>query len=226
MSAKTGTMNLKDAFAYMNFLSQQLREAYSLIDSGNERLDVTPLNANFSYILEKRIVRRFSLVNPDLEDSESTIEKRLDYDITADELIMSLEAIRAEREKCALAISSAKKKLPRDLDAEISLNKERHELINTYRSLLLRRNSRAEIMDKSFKFDNDGRQTVYSVPATVCATVEFDRGEVRRRSEELSRTAKEVSGWIDCALVTTEVDFTPAWDVNDGLEDIVRSIRK
>lgn len=226
MSQIAETMNLKDAFAYMNFLNQQFRLTCSLLNEGNERLESTPLSANYSYVLNKRVIRRFSAVNPELEDTESVIEKRLDYDVTADELIAFLETVRAERERCALAISAAKKKLPRDLDVEISLNKERHEVINAYRDLIAMRSARVEIMDKSFKFDNDGRQTIYNFPATLSSTVDFDREELRRRAEELSRTAKEVSGWIDRALVTTEVDFVPAWDTGDSFEDIVKGAAK
>lgn len=222
MSFKTETMNLKDAFAYMNFLNQQFRFAISLLDQDNERLEFTSLSSNSSYLLEKRILRKYSLVYRDLENVESVIEKQLDYDITADELIDFLERVRAEREKCALAISVAKKKLPRDLDIEISLNKERHQLINEYRRLIDMRASKAEIMDKSFKFDNDGRQTVYNVPATVYAEVGFDRDEVRRKADELSKTAKEVSNWIDRALVTTDVELVPVWDINDSFESMVK----
>ena len=131
-----------------------------------------------------------------------------------------------ERERCALAISAAKQKLPRNLDLEISLNKERHDLIKKYRSLLDLRNLRRDYMDTSYKFDIDGRQTAYNVPATVISTISFDRNAVRSKAEELTQQAKAASAWIDKALVTTDVDFVSRWNISDEFETIVAGVRE
>lgn len=156
-----------------------------------------------------------------MEDTQEDVEDLRSYSVTGDELILFLDEARRERERCALAISAAKQKLPRNLDLEISLNKERHELIKKYRSLLDLRNLRRDYMDTSYKFDIDGRQTAYNVPATVISTISFDRNAVRSKAEELTQQAKAASAWIDKALLTTDVDFVPRWNISDEFETIV-----
>ena len=98
-----------------------------------------------------RKVLRYSEVNSGMEDTQEDVEDLRSYSVTGDELILFLDEARRERERCALAISAAKQKLPRNLDLEISLNKERHELIKKYRSLLDLRNLRRDYMDTSYK---------------------------------------------------------------------------
>ena len=161
-----------------------------------------------------------------MEDTQEDVEDLRSYHGTGDELILFLDEARRERERCALAISAAKQKLPRNLDLEISLNKERHELIKKYRSHLDLRNLRRDYMDTSYKFDIDGRQTAYNVPATVISTISFDRNAVRSKAEELTQQAKAASAWIDKALVTTDVDFVPRWNISDEFETIVAGVRE
>ena len=225
MSANTETMNLKDAFAYMNFLSTAIQTARDLLTPASPRYDVRTISTdNYLYTLRK--ILRYSTVNSGMEDTEADVEDLRSYNVTGDELILFLDEARIEREKCALAISAAKQKLPRNLDLEISLNKERHDLIRKYRSLLDLRNIRKDYMDTSYKFDIDGRQTAYNVPATVISTISFDRNAVRSKTEELTQQAKSASAWIDKTLVTTDVDFDPRWNISDEFEVIVASVRE
>lgn len=225
MPINSEPMNLKDAFAYMNFLTTKASEAAYCLRPSPEQPD-SMITSNKDFIYDKRVTFRYSKVNSELQDSEAKAENMRLYNVTADQLVAFLDAVRLEKESCALAIAAAKKSLPRDLDVEISLNKERHELLRQYRALLDVRNVRVDTMDRGFKFDNDGRQTAYSVPVTITQTISFDREDVRRRTEELTVLAKSTSSWIDRALVTTEVDFTPRWSANDSFEAIVASAGK
>ena len=225
MSVNTEPMNLKDAFAYMNFLSTSMQTARDLLSPVSPRLDVRTISSD-NYLYTSRKVLRYSEVNSGMEDTQEDVEDLRSYSVTGDELILFLDEARRERERCALAISAAKQKLPRNLDLEISLNKERHDLIKKYRSLLDLRNLRRDYMDTSYKFDIDGRQTAYNVPATVISTISFDRNAVRSKAEELTQQAKAASAWKDKALVTTDVDFVPRWNISDEFETIVASVRE
>ena len=212
MSVNTEPMNLKDAFAYMNFLSTSMQTARDLLSPVSPRLDVRTISSD-NYLYTSRKVLRYSEVNSGMEDTQEDVEDLRSYSVTGDELILFLDEARRERERCALAISAAKQKLPRNLDLEISLNKER-------------RNLRRDYMDTSYKFDIDGRQTAYNVPATVISTISFDRNAVRSKAEELTQQAKAASAWIDKALVTTDVDFVPRWNISDEFETIVAGVRE
>ena len=225
MSVNTEPMNLKDAFAYMNFLSTSMQPARDLLSPVSPRLDVRTISSDNNLYTSRKVLR-YSEVNSGMEDTQEDVEDLRSYSVTGDELILFLDEARRERERCALAISAAKQKLPRNLDLEISLNKERHELIKKYRSLLDLRNLRRDYMDTSYKFDIDGRQTAYNVPATVISTISFDRNAVRSKAEELTQQAKAASAWIDKALVTTDVDFVPRWNISDEFETIVAGVRE
>lgn len=200
MSVNTEPMNLKDAFAYMNFLSTSMQTARDLLSPVSPRLDVRTISSD-NYLYTSRKVLRYSEVNSGMEDTQEDVEDLRSYSVTGDELILFLDEARRERERCALAISAAKQKLPRNLDLEISLN-------------------------TSYKFDIDGRQTAYNVPATVISTISFDRNAVRSKAEELTQQAKAASAWIDKALVTTDVDFVPRWNISDEFETIVAGVRE
>ena len=64
------------------------------------------------------------------------------------------------------------------------------------------------------------------MPATVISTISFDRNAVRSKAEELTQQAKAASAWIDKALVTTDVDFVPRWNISDEFETIVAGVRE
>ena len=204
MSVNTEPMNLKDAFAYMNFLSTSMQTARDLLSPVSPRLDVRTISSD-NYLYTSRKVLRYSEVNSGMEDTQEDVEDLRSYSVTGDELILFLDEARRERE---------------------SLNKERHDLIKKYRSLLDLRNLRRDYMDTSYKFDIDGRQTAYNVPATVISTISFDRNAVRSKAEELTQQAKAASAWIDKALVTTDVDFVPRWNISDEFETIVAGVRE
>ena len=102
---------------------------------------------------------------------------------------------------------------------------ERLELIKKYRSLLDLRNLRRDYMDTSYKFDIDGRQTAYNVPATVISTISFDRNAVRSKAEDLTQQAKAASAWIDKAQLPTDDNIDPRWNISDELETLVASVR-
>ena len=199
MSVNTEPMNLKDAFAYMNFLSTSMQTARDLLSPVSPRLDVRTISSD-NYLYTSRKVLRYSEVNSGMEDTQEDVEDLRSYSVTGDELILFLDEARRERERCALAISAAKQKLLRNL--------------------------RRDYMDTSYKFDIDGRQTAYNVPATVISTISFDRNAVRSKAEELTQQAKAASAWIDKALVTTDVDFVPRWNISDEFETIVAGVRE
>ena len=64
-------------------------------------------------------------------------------------------------------------------------------------------------------FNNEGNQVSYRCDVKRVTTIHFDRNRIRRMCAELSRRADTVSTVLDTALITTEVDYTPPFDVND-----------
>ena len=58
MSVNTEPMNLKDAFAYMNFLSTSMQTARDLLSPVSPRLDVRTISSdNYLYTSRKEVFR-------------------------------------------------------------------------------------------------------------------------------------------------------------------------
>ena len=97
MSVNTEPMNLKDAFAYMNFLSTSMQTARDLLSPVSPRLDVRTISSD-NYLYTSRKVLRYSEVNSGMEDTQEDVEDLRSYSVTGDELILFLDEARRERE--------------------------------------------------------------------------------------------------------------------------------
>lgn len=73
MSVNTEPMNLKDAFAYMNFLSTSMQTARDLLSPVSPRLDVRTISSD-NYLYTSRKVLRYSEVNSGMEDTQEDVE--------------------------------------------------------------------------------------------------------------------------------------------------------
>lgn len=54
-------------------------------------------------------------------------------------------------------------------------------------------------------------------------TIDFDRNDVRGLAKKLQKECDNISSKLDLIELTTDVEFTPKWDVNDTLEEIITS---
>lgn len=85
MSVNAEPMNLKDAFAYMNFLSTSMQTARDLLSPVSPRLDVRTISSD-NYLYTSRKVLRYSEVNSGMEDTQEDVEDLRSYSVTGDEL--------------------------------------------------------------------------------------------------------------------------------------------
>ena len=88
MSVNTEPMNLKDAFAYMNFLSTSMQTARDLLSPVSPRLDVRTISSD-NYLYTSRKVLRYSEVNSGMEDTQEDVEDLRSYSVTATSLSSS-----------------------------------------------------------------------------------------------------------------------------------------
>ena len=100
MSVNTEPMNLKDAFAYMNFLSTSMQTARDLLSPVSPRLDVRTISSD-NYLYTSRKVLRYSEVNSGMEDTQEDVEDLRSYSVTGDELIL----FQGARKMCSCDLS-------------------------------------------------------------------------------------------------------------------------
>lgn len=97
------------------------------------------------------------------------------------------------------------------------------------RSLLTGLSSTVNGMEQSitdYKFDVDGKQTSYRYEVIETTTIDFDRNDVRGLAKKLQKECDNISSKLDLIELTTDVEFTPKWDVNDTLEEIITSTKQ
>ena len=103
MSVNTEPMNLKDAFAYMNFLSTSMQTARDLLSPVSPRLDVRTISSD-NYLYTSRKVLRYSEVNSGMEDTQEDVEDLRSYSVTGDELIL-FRGAQGARKMCSCDLS-------------------------------------------------------------------------------------------------------------------------
>ncbi len=136
---------------------------------------------------------------------------------TVDFTVRALE----EKEKLSLAILAAKKTTKVDIDHSVAMNKKRQEFICTLKQMdrVKDREEKSDGLD--YKFNQEGNQVIYHYDIDEVITIDFDRKDIKGLIKKLTKQCDELSIVLDGLLVTTEVDYTPVFDINDSLEDII-----
>ena len=200
-------MNLKEAFRYQNKLDQLFNAAIDVLSQGR---NVT--ESKITYLRSKAVKGI-----PDETVVESVPFEKNDK-IT--ELVEFVVYVIREKEKLYAAIKKAKRELDVDIDTETSLNAVRQRTANTLRAMSLIK-SRDEVQQNTgsgYCMNNEGNQVPYKCDIRRVTTINFDRNKVISQLKQLDKKANDVSTAIDRAVVTTEVDYKPPFDVNDHFE--------
>lgn len=202
-------MNLKEAFRLQNKLE-------CLIDETEEIL-----SCEDCITLTKRTYL-YKKANPDTENETVTIIPDTEYYQQINELIDFSVYLLEQRSKLSKAINDAKRSLPIDLDSEVSLNRYRQRMSEVFRHMA--RIKGREVTETNggvgYRFNNEGNQVAYKCDVERVTTINFNRNTVRKYAAQLSEKSDNISLEIDKCMVNYEVDFTPAFDVNDSFDEV------
>lgn len=204
-------MNLKEAFRYQNKLGRLMEEAESILYS--ER-NVTKV--------ENTLLRH--KVNPEATDEVTTEPPATEYADQITQVAMFLMHLLDERTKLSQAIHQAKTAMDFDFDGEVSLNNRRQQIAAIFRRMGQIRGSELLLPDggTGYKFNAEGNQVAYRCDLKKVTTINFDRNKVRAYAAALNREADAISARLDTLTVTTQVDYTAPFDVNDSFADILQ----
>jgi hypothetical protein len=202
-------MNLKEAFRFQKKLDALITETDNILD--DERC-VTLTKRTYLY----------KKANPDAENETITDIPCTEYYPQINELIAFVVYLLGEKEKLSAAINAAKRSLPLDLDGEVSLNRYRQQLSDTFRRMA--RIKGREVTEPNggvgYRFNNDGNQVSYKCDVERVTTINFNRNTVRKYAAQLSQKSDSTSMKIDKCLINYEVDYAPAFDVNDSFDEV------
>lgn len=205
-------MILKDAYHYQKCLSTMIEQAETLL-------------LNNSFITSTTQKHNRKKANSEAEDEIIEVDKPI-TDFTAMDVINFIADAIKEKQKISDAIVTAKRNTEIDIDSSISLNKIKQEYIGYLRHLAAMDSSERKTYGTDYKFDVDGKQTSYRYEVIETTTIDFDRNDVRGLAKKLQKECDNISSKLDLIELTTDVEFTPKWDVNDTLEEIITSTKQ
>lgn len=205
-------MILKDAYRYQKCLSTMIGQAETLL-------------LNNSFVTSTTQKHNRKKANSEAEDEIIEVDKPI-TDFTAMDVINFIADAIKEKQKISDAIVAAKRNTDIDIDSSISLNKIKQEYIGYLRRLAVMDSSERKTYGTDYKFDVDGKQTSYRYEVIETTTIDFDRNDVRGLAKKLQKECDNISSKLDLIELTTDVEFTPKWDVNDTLEEIITSTKQ
>lgn len=201
-------MILKEAFRYQNYLTSLFVQATGYL-SREDFITTTIQKHNRTK------------VNPDAQDEDIVVPKVFTVDYKPNDLIDFVVKLIDEKQKLSNAITDTKKSLDMDIDAAMSMNKTKQDFISVLRRMASIKPNETDKEGTSYKFNNDGDQVSYRYPVKEVKTIDYDRNVVKGLISKYKKETDEVSTERDRIDIITEVDYTPVWEVDTPLEDIL-----
>lgn len=203
-------MVLKEAYRYQKFLA-------GLIYSAEYYL----YKKEFVTTVEQYHERKKS--NPDAENE--TVQKenptKSSVDFSVNDLLRFIPELLEEKENLSIAINKAKNTTEIDIDASLSMNKQKQEFIRVLNDMNSKKSCEKTITGKGYKFNVNNEQVPYIYDVVEKTTIDFDRNTVKALIKKYSKETDHVSTILDRIVLTTQVDFDPKYDINDTLEELL-----
>ena len=201
-------MILKEAFRYQNYLTSLFVQATSYL-SREDFITTTTQNHNRS------------MVNSDAQDEKISVPKVFNVGYKPNDLIDFVVKLIDEKQKLSNAITEAKKSLDMDIDAAMSMNKTKQDFIRVLRRMASIKSTESEKEGTSYKFNNDGDQVSYRYPVKEVKAIDYNRNTVKGLISKYKKETDQISTTRDRIDIMTDVDYTPVWEVDTLLEDIL-----
>ncbi|MBQ9364672.1 MAG: formate dehydrogenase [Schwartzia sp.] len=195
-------MNLKEAFQAQNKIGDLMNCITRYLSDPDNVMTVT----------EKHL-RSKALAGQ--QDESVDVSQKSDEGFDVGRLLGIWQELMAEKERLGMAIGKAKAGMDFNLDAAVDGNKSRRAFLDMLQGLANRKSSHElqKREGRGYVFNKDGNQTEYVYDIDRIMTIDYDRNKVRAMVKELTRAADEVSIKIDEALLQTQVDYTPKFDL-------------
>ena len=201
-------MNLKESYRYANYLDGLLSTAYTYLR-----------NKGFVTTTVEEHLRKQS--NPDVENETIEVQKPFDVEFKPNQVIDFVVRVLNEKNKLSDAIAEAKSTTEINIDNAISMNKKKQAIVSVLNGIADIKPSEIKTTSKSYKFDINGEQKPYVYDVNRKTSIDFNRTDVRNLIKKYLKETDEISAKLDLIEITTQVDFTPTWYVNEKFEELV-----
>lgn len=204
-------MNLKESYRYANYLDNLLVTAYGYLK-----------NKGFVTTTEQNHLR--SKANSEATDETVVLQKPYDVTFKPNHVIDFVVSVLKEKESLADAIAEAKSKTEINIDNAIAMNKKKQGFVYVLNGIVNIKPGERQTTGRDYKFDANGEQKPYTYNITETTSIDFDRNSVKGLIKKYNKECDEISSKLDEIEITTIVDFTPKFDVNDNFEDLVVAV--
>ena len=151
-------------------------------------------------------------------------QKEEDFDIN--KLVVIYQKLMQEKEKLSDSIAKAKEKMDFNLDSAVDLNKSRHSFTTTLKYMAGKKSSHnlQRGSGRGYIINNEGTPTSYSYDVDKIMTINYDRNKIKETITKFNEEANKVSQKIDKALIETDVDYNPSFDINTESKLIIEEL--
>ena len=201
-------MNLKESYRYANYLDGLLSTAYTYLR-----------NKGFVTTTVEEHLRKQS--NPDVENETIEVQKPFDVEFLPNDVIDFVVKVITEKEKLSAAIAKAKNTTDINIDNAIAMNKKKQGFVSVLNGIADIKPSETITTGNDYKFNNEGNQVKYFYNIKKITTIDYNRTDVKKLIKKYLKETDEISAKLDLIEITTQVDFVPAWDVNEKFEELV-----
>lgn len=200
-------MNLKEAFRYQSFLEKLMMSVQLSLAEKDHAMKTTEIH-------------HCSLSNPEAHDRTEQVDKG-EFFLNDDVIRLGVKLIE-EKSKLCNAITAAKAASGANIDAEIETNKFRQKLTNSITQMLKMKPGKKKTQARGYKFDVNQTQVSYIYDMEVVDEDNFDREQAKKIARHLAEESDLVSTSVEMALVNTQVNYDPPFNVNSNFEDVMQ----
>lgn len=204
-------MNLKEAFHYQNTLNSLAASAALYIGNQSNMVCVEQTHLK-------------NAADPAADNEVIDATKERPHQISNNDMIRLYVGILDERQRLALAVQEAKANCGFALDANLSTNRMRQDIVRTLHTLSRVKPSERMTYANGYKFNVEGNQVPYRYDVREVTTIDFDRNLVKSITQKLQIEANEISKEADRCMISVELkDFEPRFDIDGSFDDVVEA---
>lgn len=201
-------MKLREAYHHANQLKALTREVRLHLMSD-------------AIMMHTLITHYYSKTDATMQDEITNPHEGVTKPASPETLIELYHFLHKQATELQNAISKAKRLCEYDIDVLSANNKTMRECARELTSLARKKPSETTRMQSGRKFNAEGNQVSFVYETKVVSTIDYDRSMVKKLNKDILTEADAQSELIDRLMVEIDVDFVPAFDLRDGIDEVI-----
>lgn len=210
-------MNLKNAFRYSNFLTEQISQLQSL----------TYASKNYT---TTKVTSFKSKAIKDEEDTIEILEVDRDFDCKMNDIYFIILDLISEKTKLEAEIALAKSgnkidwKINGqevDLDTAVSYNRAIRKTVECFSKFEKLTSTTEKTKGSDYTFNINNEQVMYRYDVERVVEIDYDKDVIKAKNRKLKSEADNISDAIDAFMLKDIVSFEAKYDINSSMQDIV-----